>query len=110
MPIFVKKFGKKCSPKPRESRLNSVPKLSEEVDAFKNITIKFDDEKVLKFVSGIWMTGSKKSSEEENDDDAMLKLVTQNKKLQEETMMLNAKLEICLDLLSEAIAEKESML
>lgn len=107
MPIFVKKFGKKCLPKPRESRLSSVPKLAEEVDAFRKISIKFDDEKVLKFVNGVWIS-SKKSNSGENDDE-VLKLVTQSKILEEEKMMLNAKLEICLDLLSETIAEKELM-
>jgi Chibby family len=108
MPIFVKKFGKKSLPKPRESRLNSVPKLSEELDSFKNISIKFDDEKVVKFVNGVWIS-SKKSGLGENDDETM-KLVTLNKKLEEEKMMLSAKLEICLDLLSETIAEKDSMM
>lgn len=60
--------------------------------------------KVLKFVHGIWI-GSKSGHE----DDGMLKLLTLNKKLEEEKMMLNVKLEICMDLLSETIVEKESI-
>lgn len=105
MPIFTKKFSKKSPSKPR-NRLNSVPKIAEDIDDFKNISIKLDDEKVLKFVDGFWIS-SKKSSLA--DDDGILKLVQHNKKLEEEKTMLNAKLEICLDLLTETVAEKEAI-
>lgn len=104
MPIFVKKFTKHPI-KAREGRLNSVPKLVEEVDDFKrNITFKLDEDKKLKFVDGVWMNLRSNNSAENEDDVA--KVHKTNQKLEGENRMLNAKMDILMDLLSEALAER----
>jgi hypothetical protein len=105
MPLFTKSFNKRKTARPR-SRLGLAPKSDEDIDDFKNVKIKFDDEKFVKFVEGVWMTSKKSSSA---DDEEVLKLMKQNRKLEEEKNMLNAKLEICLDLLTETVAEKEAI-
>jgi uncharacterized protein YlxW (UPF0749 family) len=105
MPLFTKSFSKRKPTKPR-NRLSSAPKLDESIDDFRNVKIKFDDEKFVKFVEGVWMSSKKSPAV---DDEEVLKLVKHNKKLEEEKNMLNAKLEICLDLLTETVAEKEAI-
>lgn len=104
MPIFVKKHSKPLQP--REGRLITVPKLAEEVDDFKNIVLKLDDDKALKFVNGVWMNLKKNQSAESIDD--AVKLQKNNQRLEEEKNMLHAKVDILLDLLSESLAEKDS--
>lgn len=106
MPIFAKKHGKPLQP--REGRLVTVPKLTEDVDDFKNIVLKLDDDKALKFVNGVWMNLKRNQSAESIDD--TVKLQKSNQKLEEEKNMLTAKVDILLDLLSESLAEKDSTL
>lgn len=95
MPIFRKKVQKQKS---RES------KLVEDIDDFKNISLRVTDSKVLKFVSGSWIV-LKKNQAADNLDDAT-ELIKENRKLDDENRMLNAKVDILLDLLSEHVAEK----
>ncbi|CRK97349.1 CLUMA_CG010740, isoform A [Clunio marinus] len=102
MPMFAKKFTK-LQLKPRESRLSTAPKLTEEVDDFKRIELKLSNDKSLTFVNGVWINLKK------NEDlDDVTKTLKKNQKLQEQNIMLNAKIEILLDLLTEAVCENES--
>lgn len=79
----------------------------EEVDDFKSIELKLCDEKTLRFVDGVWMSLKKNHTAEHVDD--VSKLHKTNQKLDEENIMLTAKMDILLDLLSEALAERETM-
>lgn len=98
MPIFKKNFVKKpLKATARESR------LVEDVDDFKNISLKLSDKNTLKFVNGVWMVLKKNQA---TDFDDAVELVKTNQKLEEEKTMLTAKMDILLDLLSETISEK----
>lgn len=103
MPIFVKKFSPKL-PKPRETRLNSVPKLTEDIEDFKNIKLKLNDDKELRFVDGVWLSMNK-NQPEGIDDVARLQKAKQ--KLEEENHMLQVKMDVLLDLLTESMSEKD---
>lgn len=97
MPIFRKKVHKKT----RESR------LVEDVEDFKNITLRVSDTKVLKFVSGSWIALKKNQTAESVDDASdVTTLIRDNRKLEDENRMLTAKIDILLDLLTETVAEK----
>ena len=98
MPIFKKNFGKK-SAKVRESR------LVENIDDFKNITLKLSDKNTLKFVDGVWLV-LKKNQLNDNMDDAA-ELLKSNQQLREENSMTMAKMDILLDLLSETLSGTE---
>jgi hypothetical protein len=107
MPIFPhRKFTPKL-PKQRELRLNTVPKRAEEIDDFRSIKLKLSGEKEFQFVDGVWM-GLKKSQPEAIDD--ITRIVRTNKRLEEENAMLNVKMDIMLDLLTECVAEKDAMM
>lgn len=98
MPIFRKKVQKT-----RESR------LVEDVEDFKNITLRVSETKVLKFVSGSWIALKKNQAMESVDDASdttVSSLIRDNRKLDEENRMLLTKVDILLDLLSETVAEK----
>lgn len=97
MSIFRKKFAKN-SAKPREAR------IVEDIDDFKNISMRLTDEKSIKFVDGVWLV-LKKNQIQENVDDAS-ELLRTNQNLQEKNAMLNAKLDILLDLMAETLTEK----
>jgi len=105
MPIFTKKFTQKA-PKPRDGRDSSVPKLTEELDDFKNIKLKLSDDKELRFVDGTWM--SLKKGTTDNIDD-VVKLQKQKQKLEDENSMYAVKMDIMLDLLSECVSEVDLM-
>lgn len=107
MPIFPhRKFTPKL-PKQRELRLNSVPKLSEDIDDFRNIKLKLSGEKEFQFVDGIWI--SLKRNQNEAVDD-VTRMARANKKLEDENAMLNVKMDIMLDLLTECVTEKDAIL
>jgi len=105
MPIFTKKFTQKA-PKARDGRDSSVPKLTEELDDFKNIKLKLSDDKELRFVDGTWM--SLKKGTTDNIDD-VVKLQKQKQKLEDENSMYAVKMDIMLDLLSECVSEVDLM-
>lgn len=100
MSIFKKKFNKKAA-QTREAR------IVEDIDDFKNISIRLTDEKSLKFVNGVWLV-LKKSQAMGNADDAS-ELLESNQNLQVKNAMLNAKLDILLDLMAETLTEKDLM-
>lgn len=100
MSIFKKKFNKNYT-KIREAR------IVEDVDDFKNISMRLTDEKSLKFVNGVWLV-LKKSQTTGNVDDAA-ELLQENQNLQEKNSMMNAKLDILLDLMAETLTEKDYM-
>lgn len=100
MPIFVKK-----APKARESRLKSVPTLTEDVSDFNSVSLKLGGDKTLKFVEGNWTISDANSSTQQSFD--KLKNMRSNQKLMEENNMLNAKMDILLDLLTECVDAKE---
>lgn len=105
MPIFSHwKFTTKNS-KPRASRLDSAPKYTEDINDFKNIKLKLSDDKEFQFIDGVWM--NLKKNQHENVDDVG-KLIKKNQKLEEENAMMNVKMDIMLDLLSECVSEKEA--
>lgn len=104
MPIFPQRKSTFKHPKHRESRLNSVPKYNEDIDDFKNIKIKLNNEREIQFVDGTWIS-IKKNQPEGSDD--VEKLVKENKRLENENQVLNVKMDIMLDLLTECISEKE---
>lgn len=91
MPIFKKNFSKKSS-KARESR------LIEDIEDFKNITIKLSDKSTLKFADGVWLVLKKNQT-----SDNMEELLKSKQKLKEQNNMLTAKIDILLDLLSETL-------
>lgn len=107
MPIFPqRKFTPKL-PKQRDLRLNSVPKYPEEIDDYRHIKLKLSGERELQFVDGVWI--SLKPSQNDTVDD-IAKLVREKKKLENENTMLNVKMDIMLDLLTECVSEKEAIL
>lgn len=107
MPIFPQRKFTFKHPKQRELRLNSVPKYNEDIDDFKNIKIKLNNEKELQFVDGIWISVKKNQQQYEDD---VAKLVKDNKRLENENTALNVKMDIMLDLLTECISEKEAIM
>lgn len=94
MPIFKRKLAKKRSV---ESQ------ITEGLDDFKNITLKLCDKKNIKFVNGVWIVLNNQSTE---SADSTLELVKANQSLVKENFMLNAKMEILIDMLSETLAKE----
>lgn len=94
MPIFKRKVSKKRSV---ESQ------ITEDLDDFKSITINLCDKKNIKFVNGVWIVLNNQSTE---SVDSTSELVKTNQTLERENYMLNAKMEILVDLLSETLAKE----
>lgn len=94
MPIFKKKSSKKRSV---ESQ------ITEDLDDFKNISLNLCDKKNLKFVNGVWIVLNNQSTE---SGDSTSELVKTNQSLERENFMLNAKMEILVDMLSETLAKE----
>uniref|UniRef100_A0A182QCP3 Chibby n=1 Tax=Anopheles farauti TaxID=69004 RepID=A0A182QCP3_9DIPT len=112
MPIFQKKFAPKIAP-PRTQRLNiGCPPPTEDLDDFRTITLNLVD-KQLCFIDGIWMNGLKPSvagggmtsNASVNTTDDLLRMKRRMKTLEQENNMLQVKLDVLVDLLTENVIE-----
>uniref|UniRef100_A0A182IIZ2 Uncharacterized protein n=1 Tax=Anopheles atroparvus TaxID=41427 RepID=A0A182IIZ2_ANOAO len=114
MPIFQKKFALKIAP-PRTQRLNiGCPPPQEDLDDFRSITLNLVD-KQLCFVDGVWMNGLKPtavgsagsaSGTGAHSMDDLLRMKRRVKTLEQENNMLQVKLDVLVDLLTENAVEK----
>uniref|UniRef100_A0A182ND25 Chibby n=1 Tax=Anopheles dirus TaxID=7168 RepID=A0A182ND25_9DIPT len=113
MPIFQKKFAPKIAP-PRTQRLNiGCPPPAEDVYDFRTITLNLVD-KQLCFIDGVWMNGLKPSvagslpatsGATVNTADDLLRMKRRMKTLEQENNMLQVKLDVLVDLLTENVIE-----
>lgn len=115
MPIFQKKSNFKQSPT-RTGRLSETvcPRVIDSSDP-KNLRLDLLDEKELRFVDGIWVqrgTGgggsgpNARTTELQVDD--FLKLKSKMDKLEQENNLLQAKVDILVDMLTENICQAEA--
>uniref|UniRef100_A0AAG5CPV7 Uncharacterized protein n=1 Tax=Anopheles atroparvus TaxID=41427 RepID=A0AAG5CPV7_ANOAO len=96
MPIFQKKFALKIAP-PRTQRLNiGCPPPQEDLDDFRSITLNLVD-KQLCFVDGVWMNA--------HSMDDLLRMKRRVKTLEQENNMLQVKLDVLVDLLTENVID-----
>lgn len=102
MPIFVKKFAPKLSA-PRGDRLNIVPKIDEDVENFRDVKIAIDDVREVKFEGPEWVLTTNGNKDALLTDEVALKRKASI--LEQENNMLNAKIDILLDLLTENVSE-----
>uniref|UniRef100_A0A182W1C6 Chibby n=1 Tax=Anopheles minimus TaxID=112268 RepID=A0A182W1C6_9DIPT len=111
MPIFQKKFAPKVAP-PRAQRLNiGCPPPAEDLDDFRTITLNLVD-KQLCFIDGVWLNGLKPvpggtatSGAGVNLTDDLLRMKRRMKALEQENNMLQVKLDVLVDLLTENVIE-----
>ncbi|XP_053659229.1 protein chibby homolog 1 [Anopheles marshallii] len=111
MPIFQKKFSPKVAP-PRTQRLNiGCPPPAEDLDDFRTITLNLVD-KQLCFNDGVWLNGLKPvpggtatSGTGVNQTDDLLRMKRRMKTLEQENNMLQVKLDVLVDLLTENVIE-----
>ncbi|XP_058116863.1 protein chibby homolog 1 [Anopheles ziemanni] len=114
MPIFQKKFALKIAP-PRTHRLNiGCPPQQEDLDDFRSITLNLVD-KQLCFIDGVWMNGLKptaggsaaasSSGATAHSMDDLLRMKRRVKTLEQENNMLQVKLDVLVDLLTENVIE-----
>ncbi|EDO64842.1 AGAP012739-PA, partial [Anopheles gambiae str. PEST] len=111
MPIFQKKFAPKVAP-PRTQRLNiGCPPPAEDLDDFRTITLNLVD-KQLCFIDGVWLNGLKPgpggsvaSGSGVNVTDDLLRMKRRMKALEQENNMLQVKLDVLVDLLTENVIE-----
>uniref|UniRef100_A0A182U052 Chibby n=1 Tax=Anopheles melas TaxID=34690 RepID=A0A182U052_9DIPT len=111
MPIFQKKFAPKVAP-PRAQRLNiGCPPPAEDLDDFRTITLNLVD-KQLCFIDGVWLNGLKPgpggsvvSGSGVNVTDDLLRMKRRMKALEQENNMLQVKLDVLVDLLTENVIE-----
>uniref|UniRef100_A0A182MLW9 Chibby n=1 Tax=Anopheles culicifacies TaxID=139723 RepID=A0A182MLW9_9DIPT len=111
MPIFQKKFAPKVAP-PRAQRLNiGCPPPVEDLDDFRTITLNLVD-KQLCFIDGVWLNGLKAvpggpgtSGTGVNLTDDLLRMKRRMKALEQENNMLQVKLDVLVDLLTENVIE-----
>lgn len=105
MPIFVKKFTPKLSA-PRESRMNiNIPKIDQDINDFRDIKITVDDVTELRFLDGEWISCSNDGNSQTSDLSDLSRMKKKTSILEQENQMLNAKIDILLDLLTENISE-----
>ncbi|XP_053670500.1 protein chibby homolog 1 [Anopheles nili] len=108
MPIFQKKFAPKIAP-PRGQRLNiGCPPPAEDLDDFRSISLNLVD-KQLCFIDGIWMNGLKPTAGSASagisghSTDDVLRMKRRLKTLEQENNMLQVKLDVLVDLLTENV-------
>ncbi|XP_050071558.1 protein chibby homolog 1 [Anopheles maculipalpis] len=113
MPIFQKKFAPKVAP-PRTQRLNiGCPPPAEDLDDFRTITLNLVD-KQLCFIDGVWLnglrtvpggSGTAAGTAGVNMTDDLLRMKRRMKTLEQENNMLQVKLDVLVDLLTENVIE-----
>ncbi|XP_058060543.1 protein chibby homolog 1 [Anopheles bellator] len=118
MPIFAKKFAPKLVP-PRVRRLNiGCPPAAEDLDDFRTITLNLVDRQLC-FIDGIWMnglqpaatgglpsaTGGPIGNASAHSTDDMLRMRRRIKSLEQENNLLQVKLDVLVDLLTENVIE-----
>ena len=106
MPIFTKKFAPKVSP-PRTNRLDiGCPQIQEDLDEYKNISLNLVDKQIC-FIDGVWMTSTTKGNAGGFDD--MMKMKRKMKTLEQENNLLQVKMDVLLDLLTENTLQLNEM-
>uniref|UniRef100_A0A182Y5F9 Uncharacterized protein n=1 Tax=Anopheles stephensi TaxID=30069 RepID=A0A182Y5F9_ANOST len=118
MPIFQKKFAPKVAP-PRTQRLNiGCPPAAEDLDDFRTITLNLVD-KQLCFIDGVWLNGLRAGQGGStptgtaagapgagvNLTDDLLRMKRRLKTVEQENNMLQVKLDVLVDLLTENVIE-----
>ncbi|ETN60570.1 chibby [Anopheles darlingi] len=126
MPIFQKKFAPKLIP-PRTRRLNigcPPPSPADDVDDFRTITLNLVDRQLC-FIDGVWMngltrpsgdvgssgaggasvTGSTAAAASHATTDDMLRMRRRLKTVEQENNLLQVKLDVLVDLLTENMIE-----
>lgn len=82
----------------------NIPKLDQDIDDFRdNIKITIDESNELRFVDGEWITVTDRNRDVDVSDISRMKKKASI--LEQENQMLNAKIDILLDLLTENISE-----
>lgn len=98
MPIFQKKGAAK--PRGRVTRLPQCPKIEEDLDDYKNISLNLNSRE-LKFIDGVWIS----AAGEKTDD--IVKLKNRVNGLEEENNLNKVKVEVLLDMLAEYGSKKK---
>lgn len=113
MPIFHKKSHFKAPP-PRTGRLSEAvcPRIVRSSDDLKDISLDLLNEKELRFVDGIWIQGLNSGSggaarTPEMNVDNLVKLKGKMDRLEQENNLLQVKVDILTDLLTENICKQE---
>lgn len=115
MPIFHKKTTFKLSP-PRTGRVSETicPRNVKNSDNFKDIHLNLQNDKELRFVDGLWIqqnpsggAGSASRPTTELHVDDLLKLKGKMDRLEQENNLLQVKVDILTDLLTENLCKEE---
>lgn len=104
MPIFLKKSSPKGSA-PRTGRLpeSVFPRIKDDIDDVRNISLHINEKKQLRFVDGIWIQnqGSGQSKTVDVNVDDFFNLKSKLDGLEQENNLLQVKVDILIDLLTE---------
>lgn len=110
MPIFQKRIHFKAPPS-RTGRVSEAvcPRIIKNTDDCKNLHLNLSNEKELRFADGIWIqhsaTGHSKTTELNVDD--LLKLKSKMDRLEQENNLLQVKVDLLIDLLTENMCKEE---
>ncbi|XP_059611641.1 protein chibby homolog 1 [Phlebotomus argentipes] len=104
MPIFSKKFSYKSAP-PRNKRVleSDCPRIHEKLEEFRNIHLQLSDDGGYTFANGCWSSTSKNAKASASNNNQQLK--EKITKLSEENNLLQLKVDILVDLLTENTVE-----
>lgn len=109
MPIFQKRTHFKAPPA-RTGRVSEAicPRVIKSTDDCKSLHLNLTNDKELRFVDGIWIqhSGHSKSTTELNVDD-LLKLKGKMDRLEQENNLLQVKVDVLIDLLTENMCKEE---
>uniref|UniRef100_A0A1B0EXS4 Uncharacterized protein n=1 Tax=Phlebotomus papatasi TaxID=29031 RepID=A0A1B0EXS4_PHLPP len=103
MPIFSKKFAYKSAPaRNRRVQESDCPRIHEKLEEFRNIHLQLDNEGGYTFANGSWTSNKNPRDPKSSSGQKLKEDLT---KLSEENNLLQLKVEILVDLLTENTIE-----